>query len=455
MTSERSSRSYTALTVLGAACALWAIFLWRELLRARAGETPFCGFGESVDCGTLWSAAFASTVHHSTGVPVAGWGLVWGLVATFLPLAALASRNHGGRRDAASTAIELTAAAGLSGLVVLLAASAAEGLFCTSCALTYLLTAAYAAVAFLGPRHRSDPRSPHGVTLAVAATAVAYLAVLYPGLKTPANLGDEGQRALEAAARSEEATAADAPTMTEPDTRDDDRRLREFIAGLNLQALQGLVDTLYMFRTSSDLDPEEPRVLAAGAAGARVLITEFSDILCSHCATLHETVAQISTLLPPESFKLDARHFPLDGGCNPHLQVRGPESVRCLAARAQICVEDSGRLFELSGALIEHQDGLTAEQVFELAAPFISRAALEKCIDSPATARKLSEDIEYAWRYRPEGTPLVLINGRRGHQFGPFLYAIVLAGGDPDHPAFASLPAPSAAGLDGHVGHQH
>ena len=58
--SPRAPRLLTILTVLGAASALWAIFLWQQLLAARAGADPFCGFGDSTDCGTLWSANFAS-----------------------------------------------------------------------------------------------------------------------------------------------------------------------------------------------------------------------------------------------------------------------------------------------------------------------------------------------------------------------------------------------------------
>ena len=47
---------------------------------------------------------------------------------------------------------------------------------------------------------------------------------------------------------------------------------------------------------------------------------------------------------------------------------------------------------------------------------------------------------------RVDGTPLVLVNGRKATSFPPFLYAMVLTGGRTDHPAFATLPAanPSA-----------
>ena len=448
-----SARPLVALAALGTANALWAIFLWRELILARAGETPFCGFGESVDCGALWSAAFAGTVHRATGLPVAGWGLVWGLVATFLPLAAL---TLGKRRDhlaAACSAIDLTAAAGLAGVVVLLAASAQAGLFCTSCALTYVLTTAYAAVTFLALRRRPLPRSPDGVTLAAAVTAVAYLVLLYPGLKTPKSLHREGQLALAAVGQK----AGEQPSLPAGGP-DHDRRLRDLIASLPPQALQGLSDSIHIFENAPHFPLEEPRTLAAGSRGAALRITEFTDTLCSHCATLHQTVAYLSTLVPPASFSVDSRHFPLDGNCNPHLPVRGPESVRCMAARARICVEDTGRGFEFAEALFERQQGLTSEQIFELAAPWIERTALERCLASPMTQRKLADDVDYAWRYRPSGTPLVLVEGRQGTQFGPFLYAMILTGGRTDHPAFAQLPPPSPGLLDGshdHGSHQH
>lgn len=448
--SPRVTRTLQALAALGTASALWAIFLWRELLGARAGEDPFCGFGESSDCGDLWSAAFASTIHGSTGLPVAGWGLVWGLVATVLPLIALGWAK---RRDAALPATELTAAAGIAGIVVLLTASAAEGLFCTSCALTYVLTAAYAAVAFFGLRRGIAERSPQGVTLAVAVTLAAYLLLLYPGLRTPKSQAEEGQDALVAATQraSDSAPGADAGSTeagsTDPGEGDVganraafDRQLDELLASLPPQSLQWLSDSLAIYRESVDRGSLEPRVVSLGSQDGAVKIAEFTDVLCSHCASLHQNMEYISGLLPPESFRVDARHFPLDGNCNRHLQRKGEESVRCLAARAQICMEDTGRLFEFSGQLFKNQQGLTEDQVWELAEPFMDRAALEDCVRSTATERKLRDDVDYAWRHEPHGTPLVLINGRQGTQFGPFLFAMVLTGGDPDHPAFNTLP---------------
>lgn len=447
-----STRPFVALATLGTASALWAIFLWRELILARAGETPFCGFGESADCGSLWEAAFASWVHQATGLPVAGWGTVWGLVATLLPLAALSWGQRGGAGRSAPlaavcSAIDLTAAGGVVGIVVLLAASAQEGLFCTSCALTYVLTLAYAGVAFFGLRQRPIERSPHGVTVATAATAAVFLALLFLGPTTPRSLDAEGRRAL--------ASLDDGPVQGTPaDTElDPDVRLRKLLASLPPQGLQGLADSLHLWNSSAYFPPEEPRALALGEPGATVRVSEFTDVLCGHCARLHETLDYVATLVSPESFSVDSRHFPLDGRCNRYLAPRDDDDVRCVAARAQICVEPTGRVHDFAGALFEHQEGLTAQQVFELAEPFIDRAALDQCLTSEATESALAADVDYAWRYSPRGTPLVLLEGRQSTQFGPFIYAMILTRGRADHPAFANLPAPRPP--QDHHGHDH
>ena len=69
--------------------------------------------------------------------------------------------------------------------------------------------------------------------------------------------------------------------------------------------------------------------------------------------------------------------------------------------------------------------------------------ALVACVQSPETQKKLNDDILYGKLYSIEGTPLVLLNGRKAVSFPPFLYAMVLTGGRTDHPAFQALPPPN------------
>ena len=166
--------------------------------------------------------------------------------------------------------------------------------------------------------------------------------------------------------------------------------LEDFVASLSGELRQGLADSLEIYRRSPVVAEEAPRVLAAGSPGAAVRITEFTDVLCGHCADLHQTMEYLGTLLPPGSYSLDTREFPLDGNCNPHLQVRGPETVRCLAARARICLEASPDADELAAALYRNQQQLTPELVFRLAAPFVDPDELARCTESAETAAKLA-----------------------------------------------------------------
>jgi hypothetical protein len=124
------------------------------------------------------------------------------------------------------------------------------------------------------------------------------------------------------------------------------------------------------------------------------------------------------------------------------LTPRVGESVRCLAAKARLCV-DAARRWDFAGALFDQQESLSTEKLYAIAAPFMPRKALDACIASDATRRALEEDVRLAAPYEPDATPIVAVNGRRGTSFGPFLYAMILAGGNGAHPAFRALPAPN------------
>lgn len=431
-----SAGSLASLTVLGVLSALWALFLWAELVFSRTGGTPFCALGPAADCGRVWDAAFSVAVSRWTGLPIAGWGLVWGLVAFVLPLGALLRLAEARRLPGALvSAVRVNAAAGVVVVFVMLGVSAAEKAFCVGCFATYLLVAGYAGIALFGWQRAGLPDALKGLGLAAVATGVFFLLLLYPGLRTPRLAAQAGREAIAATPPAD----ASAPGTGDPDR---DRHLVEFVASLAPQLKQVLSDSLSIYRSAPAQAPPPPRRLL-GPEAAPVRITEWTDVLCEHCADLHATLRALRANLPPGSFSVDSRQFPLDGACNPLLQPRSEESVRCFAARAQVCLESHERAFEFAGALFENQKAITRERVFELAGPFVSRPELEQCLADPATQSRLEEDIRSAAPYDPDGTPIVAVNGRRGTSFGPFLYAMVLTRGVAAHPAFANLPPPT------------
>ncbi len=414
-----------AAVTLAALHALWALFQWTELVAARGGGDAFCGLGGGA-CATLWDSDLAVAVQRATGLPLAAWGLVWSVAAFGPPLAALARRHGTAQASVALAAAQWTALAGVAAVVGLAATSLGLGGLCTTCAVTYALVLSYAGAIFAGTTRMRGPAALRGAALAAALTGVAFLALLPLGRRTPG------------ASPSEARSTSGATAM--PADGDLARRL----AALPPATRQVLSDALEAWRRA----PANSRPARAplGPATAQVRITEFSDVLCGHCAQLHEALEALRRRLPKGSFSLDSRQFPLDATCNPLVSHRSEDGLRCLAARARVCLEERPEdAFAYAGALFENRRNLDAERVFALAEPYLPRERLEACVAAPETAERLRADIAWAAELGIEGTPLVLVNGRRAAHFPPLLEALVLARADPEHPAFARLPAPKRA----------
>ena len=422
----------TGLAALGVSSALWSLFLWAQLMVARSGGTAFCAAGEDAGCAEVWDSPFAAAIHRFTGLPLAGWGLVWGVAAFVFPLLSLLRLAQ--RRPASDLvwAGRWMAVSGVVVFFVLILVSVAEHSFCSGCVLIYALVIGYAGVTIVTWQKMSLQEAGRGLALAAGASGIVSLLLLYPGLKTPRTSGGEaGKEAFMDRSRS---------GTGDPER---DRQIGELVASLTPKNRQTLSDSLYIYRRSPKLTLPPPRVLLGSSKGAPVRITEFTDVLCSQCAKLHTTLVSLRERLPPGSFSFEQRYYPLDTGCNPRARVRHRRSARCLAAAVEICLERHEKAFEFSGILFENQVGLTEKKVYDLAAPYFSRSDLESCAESPATRAKLEDDLALAYRAHARGVPLVLVNGRRGTSFGPFLHAMVLTRGVAYHPAFKALPEPN------------
>ena len=424
--------SLAGLVALGTAASLLGLFLWAELLASRSGGgAVLCGLGDAADCTALWDAPFAAALHRYSGLPVAAWGLVWGLVAFVLPLLALWRAAEGRPEPALVSATRVVAAAGVLAVVGLFGVSAVARTLCAGCFGVYVIVAGYAGIALYGWKGLARGRARQGAALAAGASLGAALLLLYPGLHTPKNAAAAGREAV-ASAPAVDLGTGDAER---------DRNLADFIESLSPPLRQSLADSLGILAASPAVPVARPRQLL-GSAEAPVRITEWSDVLCDHCASLHETLGDLLKRMPPGSFGVDSRQFPLDGACNPLLPPREGASVRCLAARARICVQGP-RAWDFAGDLFAERRDLTPAKVLALGAHYMPKEQLEACVASEPTRHALAEDIRLARPYDPEGTPIVAVDGRRGTSFGPFLYAMILTGGEARHPAFRALPPPN------------
>ncbi len=451
---------YAALAGIGVLNTLWAAFLWAELLVARQGGTPFCAVGEGLNCMALWDGGFAKAVHNGTGMPVAGWGVVFGILTVALPLVGLLRAAEGRPSEAIFTSVRLTGLVGALSIVGLLIVSASAGSLCIGCLGTYVLTGAFAAVALivLQPTEASGflPDMGGGAGIAAGTAIATFLALLYPGLSTPKSLATQERDAIQQMA---DATGSGANKTSNPQQQqqqhdpqqqhqamqqpeDPGSRLTSWLSGAPLQLKQGLSDSLHIYKTSPNV-PLQPARSVIGDPNAKLLITDFTDARCGHCAQLHETLAAIHDAVPPDSFKVEARHFPLDGNCNPKIQRKSDDGVSCWAAKAQICMEGHPKAYDFTSDLFKNGPTLNTAKVWELAGKYADVSKLKACAEQPDTLKKLADDILWAEAHQLEGTPLVLLNGKKATSFGPFLFAMILTGGDPNHPALAGLPPPN------------
>jgi serine/threonine-protein kinase len=399
-----------------------AVFQWVELLAVMRGEASVCAIGGSLNCETVWGLPFAKTLHRTFGVPVAGLGLVWALVAGTLSLAAR-------QRPDLYTALRLTGGVGVGACLVFFGVSLQAGAWCITCLTTYALVLAFAGLAMGLPRPRgwwSDLRASAIWTGSVAAAA--YGLVLVPGLRTPV------ERTKVVLPQAEEAPPSPAPTPTRP--RPSPRRLptlQAFLQDLPPAAKRSVAQAIQRWRDAPR--PEGIDAFAArhleGDAGAPVRIVDFVDVGCVHCKHLDQTLTEIRTRFPSSVVSIQTRMFPLDRACNPKLGGSADGMTpRCLGAKALICAEPRPGYAAFKRALFDQQRQLSVARIEALAEQHaeLSPDELRACASSADTRAKLSEDVAFAEAYDIRGTPLVLVNEKEGTPSAPFLYAMILAG---------------------------
>jgi uncharacterized membrane protein/protein-disulfide isomerase len=427
------------ITLAAGVFILLAEFQWMELIVMLQGGESLCSINETLNCDAVWNSPFARAVHERTLLPIAGWGLVWGAAAFATSLGLWLAAVRGDGIDLAARAARLTGLAGVATSAVLFATSWQFGAFCPTCLLSYLTVIVFTVLAFrVAPLpSRFFQGAARALRVPVSVAVASYLLLLFPGTRTPVEAPSHLPRGLAAA-------APDAPNIKAPV---DVSPLGRYLAALPRNALQAVSDSLEAMRHSPVVDVGRyPARHRTGPADAKVKLVEFVDLKCSHCKRLDETLQEIRQSVQPDAFSSEARYYPLDSACNAHLG--GPpgaaDNVRCVSAKALICLEQRPEFEALRARMFAEQSGLSTERVYELASEVagLPGEQLRACVESQATADKLADDVAYASNFPVSGTPIVLVDGRLGSNVAPFLLAVILAEGNLDHPAFRALPPP-------------
>ena len=430
----RGREALNALLLIGAATlsVLLTTYQWIELyLLHTRGTAPLCSFSATFDCAGVWSSPLAHAVHQTSGLPIAGWGLAWSIVVLVLAGLLRYQITKGTPMNDTVQALRIVTGAGALIALTLLGYSFAIQTFCPTCVLFYVLVAAATWLAYA--RLTTDaPLSWLQATLKSGAVLMVTLsALIYPGLHTP-------REDLSAAKISTVIKEANAKAAVSP--------LVEFLTSLPFSVQQATSDSLDVYRRSKPIAAAaDAKRLSFGNANAPVHLIEWTDIRCPHCQQLEAALEEMRRITPPDSWSEEARHFPLDSECNPTMQ-RSSGGVSCLAAKIQICLSGTPEFNRVRAAMFKEQASLTLNRIWTIATRDDSarRKTLAGCVNSPATAVALKEDIDLAEKYQLEGTPLVVINGRKGTPVPAFIFGLIMAAGKDTDPGFLVLPAPSA-----------
>jgi protein-disulfide isomerase/uncharacterized membrane protein len=402
-----------------------AIYQWLELLDLREGHTPSCSINATVNCAAVWDSPFAHKIHELTGVPVAGLGILWGVVAFTLSFLFIQRSMANGSRETFANALKVWALMGLLSCVTFITASVQAKAVCLTCLGTYALVIGFAigALKLIGgpvipPGNELLPAVGWGLVLSVPV----YLGLLMPGSKTP------------------QSSAPVLPVLQAQNPND----IGAIIDNLPEKERLSASWARAFWKKSKAQDVSMfPVHTLKGNPNAPMKVVEFTDILCGHCAQFVALFSEIESMAPPENVSLEPRYFPLDKECNPSIPVSTNDGVRCYGARLQICSEKNPKFFELRAELFENQSRLDKGMMLAIAKRFgVDETELNACMKSPQTAARLAEDIEYAKKYAIEGTPLVLLNGKVAPPAPIFLMAMALSGGNPDSPLLLKLPPP-------------
>jgi serine/threonine-protein kinase len=411
------------MIVSSAALGVLSIYQWSQLIVVRSGGTPACAVNDTLNCATVWNSPFAGLIHDILGIPVAGLGVLWGVVALTLSVVLLVLSNRERGTEVFAAANKLWALAGLLSTVVFIFASFEAHAVCLTCLGTYALTFAFAFGSMLLLPRSPLPDARHvplGAAWCLVLAVPFFLISLYPGSKTPKSTSTLASN--------------DAPGTSTAE-------VTSFIANLSAPEKTSAIAARLAWMSAPTFDVSRfPVRKRKGPDDAPVKIVDFTDVLCGHCRQFELLLGQIEKMVPPGRLAVEPRYFPLDSECNPNLPRTASDGVRCLGAKIQLCLEQNPHFYEVRHELFANQTRLTKELIWELALKSgLSRSTLEACVDSKETQKALESDIEYAMRFKIEGTPLIILNGRAAPLSPVFLLGMAASSGDVEGEFFKKL----------------
>jgi len=140
-----------------------------------------------------------------------------------------------------------------------------------------------------------------------------------------------------------------------------------------------------------------------GPDNAPVVLVEYADYECSHCALAHLIVKQLKKHFD-QQLQVVFRNFPLSQS-HPHAKI---------AAETAEFSADYDRFWEMQDLIFENHGKLSREVLLELAGTLkLPIRDLEIAIEVEAHELKIKNDLLGGVRSGVNGTPTLFINGQR------------------------------------------
>ena len=143
-----------------------------------------------------------------------------------------------------------------------------------------------------------------------------------------------------------------------------------------------------------------------GSENSPVLITDFTDARCGHCAQFVSALADFEYAAPAEAFRVEARHF-LSTAIATRPFQQSEDALGCYAAKAQIYMEGHPKAHDFTRLIFQNQSQLSKPTIQLLAKELAPGVNLSQCVADKATQTKLETDIQYALEHEIQGTPMI------------------------------------------------
>lgn len=374
MSVKRSAAATIVLALIGLAVSI-VILRIHSQIAASTGYASFCNVNETVNCDVVLSSEYAELA----GMPVAWWAvLAYAGIIVAAGIAATAKRATQ-RRQLASVLFAVSLwSFGFSLYLAYIALGVLQAV-CLMCGALYLVNAGLLVSTWmLFSSTRSEARRgrregrPGRISLVAGGAAIAVLVFL--GLAIW------------------EGMSGDTRELSAKEVAERDPEFSRW----------------YM-----DLPVTSVEVSGGHTKGgpASVVMVEFSDFECGHCARAYRALKQV---LPRfgKDVEVVFHHYPLDAACNPAVKNTG-HPYACLAAMASECAAAQGHFWEYHDLLFENQSALDRDSLLSYADRLsLDHEKFVACLESEMPRRRIAEDVALGTRLGVQSTPTFFFNGR-------------------------------------------